>query len=53
LPKGYFERWKAHPDGRSFPTETSESLDTVDNQLVRFDQDPNNAKIAPVARYLK
>src|SRR3954462_9012049 len=28
-----------------FLTETSESLDTVDNQLVRFEQDPNNAKI--------
>src|SRR5258707_11732295 len=26
-------------------TETNESLDTVDNQLVRFEQDPNNAKI--------
>src|SRR6202049_803475 len=26
-------------------TETSESLDTVDNQLVRFEQDPNNARI--------
>src|ERR1700716_1493207 len=30
---------------RGFLTETSESLDTVDNQLVRFEQDPNNAKI--------
>src|SRR6202041_2201439 len=30
---------------REFLTETSESLDTVDNQLVRFKQDPNNAKI--------
>ena len=30
---------------REFLTETSESLDTVDNQLVRFEQDPNNAKI--------
>src|SRR5437868_7972482 len=30
---------------REFLTETSESLDTVDNQLVRFDQDPNTAKI--------
>ena len=28
-----------------FLTETNESLDTVDNQLVRFEQDPNNAKI--------
>src|SRR5262249_9416316 len=28
-----------------FLTETSESLDTVDNQLVRFEQEPNNAKI--------
>ncbi|MDA9508312.1 ATPase, partial [Bradyrhizobium sp. CCBAU 11386] len=26
-------------------TETSESLDTVDNQLVKFEQEPNNAKI--------
>ncbi|MEH2510457.1 two-component system chemotaxis sensor kinase CheA [Nitrobacteraceae bacterium AZCC 1564] len=30
---------------REFITETNESLDTVDNQLVRFEQDPNNAKI--------
>src|ERR1700737_2697147 len=30
---------------REFLTETSSSLDTVDNQLVRFEQDPNNAKI--------
>src|SRR6186713_3156973 len=30
---------------REFLTETSESLDTVDNQLVKFEQDPNNAKI--------
>jgi two-component system chemotaxis sensor kinase CheA len=30
---------------REFLTETGESLDTVDNQLVRFEQDPNNAKI--------
>jgi two-component system chemotaxis sensor kinase CheA len=30
---------------REFLTETIESLDTVDNQLVRFEQDPNNAKI--------
>src|SRR5712671_4998391 len=30
---------------REFLTETHESLDTVDNQLVRFEQDPNNAKI--------
>jgi two-component system chemotaxis sensor kinase CheA len=29
---------------REFLTETGESLDTVDNQLVRFEQDPNNAK---------
>jgi len=27
---------------REFLTETSESLDTVDNQLVRFEQEPNN-----------
>jgi two-component system, chemotaxis family, sensor kinase CheA len=30
---------------REFLTETHESLDTVDNQLVRFEQDPNNAGI--------
>src|ERR1700748_2406886 len=30
---------------REFLTETSESLDTVDNQLVRFEQEPNTAKI--------
>src|ERR1700745_1980204 len=30
---------------RKILTETSESLDTVDNQLVRFEQDPNNANI--------
>jgi len=30
---------------REFLTETNESPDTVDNQLVRFEQDPNNAKI--------
>src|ERR1700704_6849835 len=30
---------------REFLTETSESLDTVDNQLVRFEQEPNNAKV--------
>src|SRR3954452_4677885 len=30
---------------REFLTEPSESLHTVDNQLVRFEQDPNNAKI--------
>src|SRR6266436_6046475 len=30
---------------REFLTETNESLDTVDNQLVHFEQDPNNAKI--------
>ena len=30
---------------REFLTETNESLDTVDNQLIRFEQDPNNAKI--------
>jgi two-component system, chemotaxis family, sensor kinase CheA len=30
---------------REFLTETSESLDTVDVELVRFEQDPNNAKI--------
>ena len=31
---------------REFLTETSESLDTVDNQLVRFEQDPSDAKIS-------
>jgi two-component system chemotaxis sensor kinase CheA len=30
---------------REFLTETGESLDTVDNQLVRFEQNPNNARI--------
>ena len=30
---------------REFLTETGESLDTVDVELVRFEQDPNNAKI--------
>lgn len=30
---------------REFLTETSESLDTVDNQLVKFEQEPNNARI--------
>ena len=30
---------------REFLTETSESLDVVDVELVRFEQDPNNAKI--------
>src|ERR1700704_1331840 len=30
---------------REFLTETGESLDTVDVQLVKFEQDPNNAKI--------
>src|SRR5207247_4118072 len=30
---------------REFLTETSESLDTVDNQLVRFKQDPSDGKI--------
>ncbi|MFK4652962.1 two-component system chemotaxis sensor kinase CheA [Bradyrhizobium japonicum] len=30
---------------REFLTETSESLDTVDNQLVKFEQEPNNANI--------
>src|ERR1700730_9882502 len=30
---------------REFRTETSESLDTVDNQLVKFEQDPTDAKI--------
>src|ERR1700691_1891757 len=30
---------------REFLTETSESLDTVDNQLVKFEQEPNNEKI--------
>ncbi len=30
---------------REFVTETNESLDMVDVELVRFEQDPNNAKI--------
>src|SRR5450759_1217992 len=30
---------------REFGTETNESLDVVDVELVRFEQDPNNAKI--------
>src|SRR3712207_9243687 len=30
---------------REFLTETSEHLDTVDVELVRFEQDPNNEKI--------
>ena len=30
---------------REFLTETSEHLDTVDLELVRFEQDPNNEKI--------
>ena len=30
---------------REFLTETNESLDTVDVELVRFEQDPNNARI--------
>ena len=30
---------------REFLLETNESLDTVDNQLLQFEQDPNNAKI--------
>ena len=30
---------------REFLTETSESLDRVDHQLVWFEQDPNHAKI--------
>src|SRR5947209_2940120 len=30
---------------REFLTETNESLDVIDVELVRFEQDPNNAKI--------
>src|SRR5262245_52957976 len=30
---------------REFLTETNESLDTVDVELVRFEREPNNAKI--------
>src|SRR3954447_17665346 len=30
---------------REFLTETNESIDVVDAELVRFEQDPNNAKI--------
>src|ERR1035438_3844050 len=33
---------------REFLTETSESLDTVDNQMVRFEQEPSNAKILDI-----
>jgi two-component system chemotaxis sensor kinase CheA len=49
--KGAFSRAEVLKAGlmddllREFLTETSESLDTVDNQLVRFEQEPNNAKI--------
>jgi two-component system chemotaxis sensor kinase CheA len=42
----HFEGQKAMDDLlREFLTETNESLDTVDNQLISFEQDPNNAKI--------
>src|SRR5690606_15619772 len=30
---------------QEFLTETNESLDVVDNELVRFEQEPNNAEI--------
>src|SRR5438477_3201530 len=30
---------------REFLTETNESIDVIDVELVRFEQDPNNAKI--------
>jgi two-component system, chemotaxis family, sensor kinase CheA len=30
---------------REFLTGTNESLDTVDNQLLKFEQEPNNSKI--------
>jgi two-component system chemotaxis sensor kinase CheA len=40
-----FKAWFMDDLLREFLTETNESLDTVDNQLVRFEQDPNNAKI--------
>jgi chemotaxis protein histidine kinase CheA len=30
---------------REFLTETNESLDTVDVELVRFEQEPNNTEI--------
>src|SRR5438093_13044942 len=30
---------------REFLTETNESLDLIDVELVRFEQDPNNAKV--------
>ncbi len=33
---------------RDFLTETHESLDTVDIELVRFEQEPNNAEISPI-----
>jgi HPt (histidine-containing phosphotransfer) domain-containing protein len=40
-----FKAWFMDDLLREFLTETNASLDTVDNQLVRFEQDPNNAKI--------
>src|SRR5262249_28648198 len=39
------ERWFMDELLRDFLTETNESLDVVDVELVRFEQDPNNAKI--------
>ena len=41
------EGWAGFMDDllKEFLTETNESLDVVDNQLVRFEQEPNNAKI--------
>jgi hypothetical protein len=38
---------------REFLTETSESLDTVDNQLVRFEQDPSSLVVLDVDRVLE
>src|SRR3954470_6382238 len=42
---GCVRRWFMDDLLREFLTETNESLDTVDNQLVKFEQDPNNARI--------
>src|SRR5436305_11541862 len=42
---GGVRRWFMDDLLREFLKETNESLDTVDNQLVKFEQDPNNAKI--------
>src|SRR5258708_36521429 len=44
----YIDFWKAAQMDdllREFPTETSGSLDTAEQQLVRFERDPNHAHI--------